>query len=183
MHILAHFKTITHHKLLVMKHCFRAGLYWQGLVHDLSKYMPSEFWVGARYYQGDHSPNDAERKAIGYSSAWMHHKGRNKHHYEYWTDYKIGAPKGTIAPMPVSYTHLDVYKRQGIHRALVLIFHRLLTIFYCGLIRPASSSMIFGTSIFCGQCPVQAPHPIQSVGFPWDSILDASFSAHGPSTL
>ena len=73
MHILAHFKTITHHKLLVMKHCFRAGLYWQGLVHDLSKYMPSEFWVGARYYQGDHSPNDAERKAIGYSSAWMHH--------------------------------------------------------------------------------------------------------------
>ncbi|MCC2231027.1 DUF5662 family protein [Hominifimenecus microfluidus] len=101
MHILAHFKTITHHKLLVMKHCFRAGLYWQGLVHDLSKYMPSEFWVGARYYQGDHSPNDAERKAIGYSSAWMHHKGRNKHHYEYWTDYKIGAPKGTIAPMPM----------------------------------------------------------------------------------
>ena len=115
MHILAHFKTITHHKLLVMKHCFRAGLYWQGLVHDLSKYMPSEFWVGARYYQGDHSPNDAERKAIGYSSAWMHHKGRNKHHYEYWTDYKIGAPKGTIAPQMALDYYLQGKDNMVIH--------------------------------------------------------------------
>ena len=77
----------------------------------------------------------------------------------------------------------NVTGKAGIHRALVLIFHRSLIVFYCGLIRSASSSMIFGTSIFCGQCPVQAPHPIQSDGFPWDSILDASFSAHGPSTL
>lgn len=81
-----HFCTITHHKFLVMYHCFRVGLYWQGLVHDLSKYSPTEFLVGARYYQGDRSPNAAERADIGYSTAWMHHKGRNKHHYEYWID-------------------------------------------------------------------------------------------------
>lgn len=101
MHIISHFKTITSHKLLVMKHCFRAGLYRQGLLHDLSKYMPSEFFTGARYYQGDRSPNDAERREKGYSTAWMHHKGRNKHHFEYWTDYKIGVPKGTLSGMPM----------------------------------------------------------------------------------
>ncbi len=81
-----HLKTITYHRYLVMCGCFRVGLYWQGLVHDLSKYSPTEFWTGARYFQGDRSPNAAEREDKGYSEAWMHHKGRNRHHYEYWTD-------------------------------------------------------------------------------------------------
>lgn len=81
-----HFRTITHHKLLVAQGCFRVGLYWQGITHDLSKYSPTEFWNGAQYYQGTRSPNAAEREDKGYSEAWMHHKGRNRHHYEYWTD-------------------------------------------------------------------------------------------------
>ncbi len=81
-----HLKTITYHRYLVMCGCFRVGLYWQGLTHDLSKYSPTEFWTGARYFQGDRSPNAAEREDKGYSEAWMHHKGRNRHHYEYWTD-------------------------------------------------------------------------------------------------
>ena len=79
-------KTISHHKKLVMENCFAVGLYKQGLLHDLSKYAPSEFLVGCRYYQGNRSPNAAEREAKGYSSAWLHHKGRNKHHFEYWID-------------------------------------------------------------------------------------------------
>ncbi len=83
----AHFRTITRHKWLVMKGCFAVGLYRQGIFHDLSKYSPEEFLVGAAYYQGNRSPNNAEREAKGYSSAWLHHKGRNKHHYEYWFDY------------------------------------------------------------------------------------------------
>lgn len=82
-----HFKTITYHKYLVAKGCFKVGLYRQGILHDLSKYSPTEFRVGVKYFQGDRSPNNAEREAIGYSSAWLHHKGRNKHHYEYWVDY------------------------------------------------------------------------------------------------
>lgn len=86
-----HFCTITHHKNLVMAGCFKVGLYKQGLLHDLSKYTPTEFLVGCKYYQGTMSPNNAEREAIGYSSAWLHHKGRNKHHMEYWIDY--GAPE------------------------------------------------------------------------------------------
>jgi len=86
----AHFKTITAHRRLVRKYCFRLGLYAQGLTHDLSKYSPTEFWRGAKYYQGYRSPNDAERRATGVSMAWLHHKGRNRHHYEYWIDYVIG---------------------------------------------------------------------------------------------
>lgn len=89
--ILKHLHTINEHRRTVRRGCFRVGLYFQGLTHDLSKYSPAEFFVGARYYQGTRSPNNAEREARGYSQAWMHHKGRNKHHYEYWTDYKGGA--------------------------------------------------------------------------------------------
>lgn len=81
-----HFCTITHHRWLVRQGCFRVGLYWQGLTHDLSKYSPTEFSVGAKYFQGNRSPNAAEREDKGYSEAWMHHKGRNRHHYEYWCD-------------------------------------------------------------------------------------------------
>lgn len=89
MKIWKHFCTINHHKMLVMKGCFKVGLYKQGLLHDLSKYSPTEFVVGCKYYQGNRSPNNAEREAIGYSSAWLHHKGRNRHHMEYWIDYGI----------------------------------------------------------------------------------------------
>ena len=96
-----HFKTITYHRYLVMQGCFKVGLYKQGLLHDLSKYSPAEFMVGARYYQGDRSPNNAEREDIGYSSAWLHHKGRNKHHYEYWIDYSSKAIPGGMAPAPM----------------------------------------------------------------------------------
>lgn len=85
-----HLKTINKHKIKVMKSCFQVGLYKQGLLHDLSKYAPIEFFVGVKYYQGDSSPNNAERKVKGYSSAWLHHKGRNKHHFEYWIDYGDG---------------------------------------------------------------------------------------------
>ena len=87
MKAMEHLKTITHHRQLVRQHCFQVGLYWQGLTHDLSKFSPTEFLVGAKYFQGDRSPNNAEREDKGYSSSWLHHKGRNKHHFEYWIDY------------------------------------------------------------------------------------------------
>ena len=101
MKIWKHFKTITYHKILVAKGCFKVGLYKQGLLHDMSKYSPAEFFVGARYYQGDRSPNNAEREDIGYSSSWLHHKGRNKHHYEYWIDYSLSSIDGGMAPAPM----------------------------------------------------------------------------------
>ena len=97
-----HLKVISKHKWAVMKGCFRVGLYKQGLLHDLSKYGPAEFWIGARYFQGTRSPNVAEREEKGYSSAWLHHKGRNKHHYEYWVEFS--GKKGLIlAKIPTRY--------------------------------------------------------------------------------
>lgn len=99
-----HFITIHEHRKLVRQGCFKVGLYFQGITHDLSKYSPSEFLVGAKYYQGYRSPNNAEREDIGYSSAWLHHKGRNKHHYEYWLDYSSRTTKGFVpARMPNRY--------------------------------------------------------------------------------
>ena len=89
-----HFCTIVRHKRLVAQGCFKVGLYKQGLLHDMSKFSWVEFRVGAKYFQGDRSPNNAERETIGYSSAWLHHKGRNKHHLEYWIDYVAGEDSG-----------------------------------------------------------------------------------------
>jgi hypothetical protein len=77
------------------------GLYRQGLLHDLSKYSPTEFWVGARYFQGNRSPNNAEREDIGYSNSWLHHKGRNRHHFEYWVDYNLRGKEGESPLVPV----------------------------------------------------------------------------------
>ena len=78
-----HFKTITRHRHGVIKNCYKAGILWQGLRHDLSKYSPEEFLKGCKYYQGTRSPHEAEREEYGFSYGWMHHKGRNKHHFEY----------------------------------------------------------------------------------------------------
>lgn len=103
MNFWGHFKTITSHKLLVMQYCFRVGLIRQGLMHDMSKYSPTEFLVGAKYYSGTRSPNAAEREELGYSTAWMHHKGRNRHHLEYWTDYGVNTSNMVGQPMPTKY--------------------------------------------------------------------------------
>ena len=81
-----HFKTICKQKYWVGYYCFRAGIPWRGIKHDLSKFSPIEFWESVKYYQGTSSPIDACKKANGWSKAWLHHKGRNDHHYEYWQD-------------------------------------------------------------------------------------------------
>ena len=106
-----HFQTITRHRRLVRKNCFRVGLYWQGLTHDLSKFTPTEFKVGAKYFQGNRSPNGAERQEIGYSTAWIHHKGRNRHHFEYWNDLDINTRRYESVPMPRKYVAESIMDR------------------------------------------------------------------------
>lgn len=101
--IFGHFKTITKHRHAVIAHSAKAGILRQGLMHDLSKYSPSEFWVGARYYSGTKSPNEEERRLYGYSAAWLHHKGRNKHHFEYWSDYNMETHEFKPVRMPKKY--------------------------------------------------------------------------------
>ena len=98
-----HLRTITKHRHLVMRHCFKAGIPWRGLLHDLSKYSPQEFIPGVRFYTGDRSPTAGERKQYGYSKAWMHHKGRNKHHYEYWSDFSLETHTNRPVKMPLVF--------------------------------------------------------------------------------
>ena len=95
-----HLHTVNQHRLKVFCLCCRVGIPWQGLIHDLSKYGFEEFWEGVKYFQGDYSPIKNCKKENGYSRAWLHHKGRNKHHYEYWYDYN--APNETPV-MPFKY--------------------------------------------------------------------------------
>ncbi len=102
-HPVKHFITITKHRHVVIKHCRKAGILWQGLRHDLSKYTPTEFIPGAKYYTGTRSPNEGERELYGYSLAWIHHKGRNKHHFEYWTDYSPVSKVVEPVKMPMKY--------------------------------------------------------------------------------
>ena len=111
MHPFKHFQTITKHRHAVMLGCFHVGLIRQGLCHDLSKYSPTEFWQGAKYWQGTRSPNARAREVDGYSTAWMNHKGRNKHHYEYWTDIKPGKLDYEAVPMPTKYMVESVLDR------------------------------------------------------------------------
>ena len=103
MHPFKHFHTITKHRHKVIYHCFKTGIGWQGLFHDLSKYSLTEFIAGAKYYLGTRSPNEKERELFGYSLAWMHHKGRNKHHFEYWVDINPKTKLYEPVPMPKKY--------------------------------------------------------------------------------
>lgn len=91
-----HLHTVNKHRFIVFKLCCRAGIPWRGFVHDLSKYSITEFSESIKYYSGKHSPIRDCKQKNGYSKAWLHHKGRNKHHYEYWYDYAAPEPTPVI---------------------------------------------------------------------------------------
>ncbi|MBQ0099877.1 MAG: catalase [Lachnospiraceae bacterium] len=112
--------TVHIHRKNVRKACFRIGLYFQGLTHDLSKYAPSEFILSVKYYDGTKSPNAIDRRLNGCSRAWLHHKGRNRHHYEYWIDFMgepVNGPFG--CKMPLKYVAEMVCDR----RAACIAYH------------------------------------------------------------
>lgn len=96
-----HFKTVTTHKFYVSQACFKAGLIRQGIMHDISKYSITEFTSSARFFQGHKSPIDAEKIENGYSLAWQNHKGHNRHHWQYWTDFEKG--ELVVIEMPAKY--------------------------------------------------------------------------------
>ena len=85
-----HFRTIGKHRRIVRRLMCKCGYLWQGMIHDISKYSAAEFLPSARYFQGNKSPIETEKARIGYSAAWMHHKGHNPHHWEYWIDFNSG---------------------------------------------------------------------------------------------
>lgn len=101
--LIRHFNTIMKHKYNVFIHCVKVGIPIQGLMHDLSKFSLTEFVPSVKFFAGDKSPTEFERRAYGASYAWMHHKGRNKHHFEYWTDYNPDTRNIEPVKMPIKY--------------------------------------------------------------------------------
>ena len=99
-----HLSTVTRHRSTVFIHCCKAGIPWRGFWHDISKFSPTEFIPSVKHYAGGRrSPNELERADYGYSLAWMHHKGRNRHHFEYWTDYDPVTHVMSPVKMPKKY--------------------------------------------------------------------------------
>ena len=135
----------------VLEGCFRVGLYWQGLTHDLSKYSVTEFWRGARYYQGTRSPNAEEREEKGYSEAWMHHKGRNRHHFEYWWDYNPKTRRNEPVEMPIRFfaemfcdrvAASKIYMQDKYTQACPLQYFQRSTAQKVGTIHPSTAAML-----------------------------------------
>lgn len=95
---LKHLHTINKHRWYVFLYSVKAGIPFRGLVHDFSKYSPTEFWESVKYFDGSRSPIHFAKIEKGYSIAWLHHKGRNKHHFEYWEDIKKDGRFGAFIP-------------------------------------------------------------------------------------
>lgn len=85
-----HTKTVLDHKREVYKAMKECGHPIQGLIHDMSKFSPIEFFESVKYFTGTRSPIENAKEVKGYSDAWLHHKGRNKHHSQYWLDCSWG---------------------------------------------------------------------------------------------
>jgi hypothetical protein len=73
---------VLRHKYFVMRECFKMGLIWRGLIHDLSKLYPDEFFAYVEYFYGGGTTTDA--LVISFDLAWLHHQKRNKHHWQWW---------------------------------------------------------------------------------------------------
>ena len=73
-----YFKYICIHKWYVFVECIKLGIWWRGITHDLSKFLPSEFFPYMNYFYG----NKKNKEAFDY--AWLLHQKRNKHHWQYW---------------------------------------------------------------------------------------------------
>jgi len=106
--IVRHFLLVTKHKAFVFLYCCYAGYPWRGFMHDWSKYSPVEFIESVRFFNGRRSPVGLARELEGYSYAWLCHKGRNKHHFEFWSDVVdesgAAAPNyGQFYPLPMPF--------------------------------------------------------------------------------
>ena len=97
-----HLKTVRTHRKYVRRMCWKMGLFWQGLLHDLSKYSITELKM-CKYWTGKGSPHQACREVIGYSPSWIHHYHKNKHHFQYWWDED---EEGKIIPIKMPYKYV-----------------------------------------------------------------------------
>lgn len=95
MKYVKYLKYVLRHKWYVMIECFRFGLIWRGIMHDMSKLRPSEFIPYANFFYGNGNDIRSRRDKSGYYKptdtgdkefdfAWLFHQKRNSHHWQWW---------------------------------------------------------------------------------------------------
>ena len=95
---LTYLRYILQHKWYVFIECVKTGQPWHGITHDLSKFLPSEFFPYAeKFFSGDYAYKYFE-VIDNFNIAWLYHQKRNKHHWNYWVD-----SCGRALPMPRKY--------------------------------------------------------------------------------
>lgn len=103
---------VIRHKWHVAIECFKMGLIWRGIMHDVSKLLPSEFIPYARHFYGNHSDTDKM-----FDKAWLLHIHRNPHHWQFWILRKDdGGIK--LLEMPYNYVREMVCDWVGAGKAL-----------------------------------------------------------------
>lgn len=118
---------VLRHKYYVMTECFKEGLYWQGITHDLSKFLPSEFIPYAQHFHGPGKNITAGRSKTGYykptdtgdpqfDEAWFLHQKRNAHHWQHWCCPEAGE-EAVPFPMPIKYLREMICDWKGAGRA------------------------------------------------------------------
>lgn len=95
-----YFLYLWRHKWFVFRECARYGLYWRGVMHDATKFLPAEFFPYACYYFSGRpiGADDQQR----YNLAWLYHQKRNKHHQQFWF-MVTGDRQLLFFPMPDEY--------------------------------------------------------------------------------
>jgi hypothetical protein len=71
---------VLRHKWFVFVECWHAGIPVRGILHDLSKFLPSEFFAYAAYFYGP----EARKDSAAFDLAWLRHQKRNPHHWQWW---------------------------------------------------------------------------------------------------
>jgi len=111
MKYLKYLSYLLRHKYYVTIECFKIGLYWQGIVHDLSKLRPSEFFPYVNFfYSNEKEENDSRQNRYGkpdiedikFDTAWLKHIHRNPHHWQHWILQKDDGENKCL-PMPNKY--------------------------------------------------------------------------------
>jgi len=92
MRHLKYLKYVLKHKWFVMKECFKHGIYFRGIFHDISKFSSIEWFPYVSYFYGNDEKN--------FNYAWLHHQNNNDHHWQWWL---LNEDYGNIIAMEMSY--------------------------------------------------------------------------------
>lgn len=123
---IAYTKYVVRHKWYVFLECCKLGIPLRGILHDLSKFLPSEFFPYAIYFNGKEQKGENSFAKAGYKKpkntsddfdlAWLLHQKRNKHHWQWWVLLEDeGSPDAL--EMPLKYAKEMIADWKGAGRA------------------------------------------------------------------